>query len=244
MLKIIVDENGEKYSTDDLIEILKILRSPGGCPWDREQTNKSIRNDTLEDAYEVAEAIDNDDAEALCEELGDLLLQVIFHSRIAEEDGRFDYTDVVDGICRKLILRHPHVFGKEKVESSDEVLDLWNAIKKEEKNQTSYTETLKSVPVAFPALMRSAKVQKRALKAGFVEDNPTGCLKERLDALNNAIDQNSNVDTAYGELLFSLAGLQNHIGVNAEQALATATDSFIARFCEIEKSGKLKKVAK
>lgn len=242
MLKIIMDENGDKYSTDDLIEILKILRSPEGCPWDREQTSKSIRNDTLEEAYEVADAIDTDDNDALCEELGDLLLQVIFHSRIAEEAGAFDYTDVVDGICRKLILRHPHVFGKEKVESSDEVLDLWNAIKKEEKNQTSYTETLKSVPRAFPALMRSAKVQKRAFKAGFILDNPinSGLLEEKLNALKDAVACDENIDTAYGEFLFAIAGLQNHLGVNAEQALACATDNFISDFGKAEILGKLK----
>lgn len=209
MVKNIIEASGDKYTTECLINILKVLRSPGGCPWDREQTHASIRNDTLEEAYEVAEAIDNNDAEALCEELGDMLLQVIFHSRIAEENNLFSYEDVVDGICRKLILRHPHVFGEVKVDTSGEVLDLWDSIKKEEKNQTSYTDTLKSVPKSFTAPMRAAKVQKRAKKAG-----------ERF------------------ERVFPDRSLEDAISKYeaAEKELYIATDSFISKFEKLENS--------
>lgn len=209
MVKTITEAEKGKYVTQSLIDILEILRSPGGCPWDREQTHKSIRNDTLEEAYEVADAIDNDDAAALCEELGDMLLQVIFHSRIAEENGLFKYEDVVDGICRKLILRHPHVFGDAEADSSSEVLDLWDAIKKQEKHQTSFTETLKSVPKAFPPEMRAAKVQKRARKAG-----------ERFDC----IFADESIKDATENLKI------------AQQALSLAIDGFIERFEEVENS--------
>lgn len=208
MVKSIVGVTKGKYTTEDLINIMQILRSPGGCPWDMEQNHVSIRNDTLEEAYEVADAIDNDDAVALCEELGDMLLQVIFHSRIAEENNRFCYEDVVDGICRKLILRHPHVFGEVKVDTSGEVLDLWDSIKKEEKHQTSYTETLKSVPKAFPAVMRAAKVQKRARKAG-----------EKFEQI-------------FGDQSLKLAMDKFEL---AEKELNVAIDNFILRFEDIEK---------
>ena len=124
----------DNYKFEDLRAIMEMLRGEGGCPWDREQTHKSIRKDLIEETYEVIEAIDNDDAHLLCEELGDLLLQVVFHARISEEAGEFNADDVADGICKKLILRHPHVFGDVQVSSSGEVLDNWEKIKKEEKH--------------------------------------------------------------------------------------------------------------
>lgn len=236
MVNLVIREISDKYTTDDLIKILEILRGPDGCPWDREQTHKSIRNDALEEVYEVADAIDNIDDAALCEELGDMLLQVVFHSRIAEEEGSFRYSDVVDGICRKLILRHPHVFGNGNAESSAEVLDMWDKIKKEEKHQSTYSETLKSVPKAFPSLMRAAKVQKRALKAGAVYED--GKLQERLDALNKAvgIDDKEEIRKAYGKLIFEVTALSHGFKLNAEQVLAEETDAFIERFQEEEKA--------
>lgn len=236
MVNLVIREISDKYTTEDLIKILEILRSPDGCPWDREQTHKSIRNDALEEVYEVVDAIDNMDDAALCEELGDMLLQVVFHSRIAEEEGSFRYGDVVDGICRKLILRHPHVFGNSNAESSAEVLDMWDKIKKEEKHQNTYAETLKSVPKAFPSLMRAAKVQKRALKAGAVYED--GKLQERLDALNRAVglEDKEEIRKAYGKLLFEVTALGQGLKLNAEQALAEETEAFINRFQEEEKT--------
>ena len=123
------------YDVADLIHIVDLLRGPGGCPWDIEQTHKSIRNDALEEVYEVVDAIDNDDAAALCEELGDMLLQVVFHAKIAQDRGVFDINEVCDGICKKLIYRHPHIFGDKKLETSEQVLEMWDEVKKKEKQQ-------------------------------------------------------------------------------------------------------------
>lgn len=239
MVKIRIGKDDGKYTESELLEIMRILRAPGGCPWDIEQTHKSIRNDLLEEAYEVADAIDTDDDEALCEELGDLLLQVVFHSVISEEEKKFDYSDVVDGIARKLVLRHPHVFGEAKADNFSEVLDLWDDIKKEEKHQTTATDTLKSVPRAFPALMRAAKVQKRAKKAGFefldpVKSGVVSNLSKELESAYESGDKQSSADI-YGKLLFELSRFGKLIDTDPEERLGIETDSFINRFEEIEK---------
>lgn len=173
----------EKYSVSDLISIMALLRGEGGCPWDREQDHLTIRKNLIEEAYEVVEAIDAGDPEMLREELGDLLLQVVFHSRISEEEGDFSIEEVADGICRKLIHRHPHIFSDVVVKDSGEVLENWDAIKKQEKGQKTASDTLHSVPKVLPALMRSQKVQKRAAKTGF--DYP--------DALSALADLESEV---------------------------------------------------
>lgn len=236
-IKVVLDEG--KYSNEDLLQIMRELRAPGGCPWDIEQTHKSIRKDLLEEAYEVADAIDKADDTALCEELGDLLLQVVFHSAIAEEEDSFDYSDVVDGICRKLILRHPHVFGEVKADNSSEVLELWESVKMKEKHQESFTETLKSVPEAFPALMRSAKVQKRAAKAvpGLREAVGAERITYLLGELYDAVDSEDKhkIKKSYGRLMFELAGMQQSLGVDAEEALNAVTDEFITEFEAAEK---------
>ncbi len=240
MVKIKVGNEDGKYSSEELLLIMKTLRSPGGCPWDIEQTHKSIRNDLLEEAFEVVDAIDTDDDTALCEELGDLLLQVVFHSEIAAEEGSFDYNDVVDGIARKLVLRHPHVFGEAKADNSTEVLDLWDEIKKEEKHQQTATDTLNSVPKAFPALMRSAKVQKRAAKAGldFFDPIESGHLIGLCYELENAVAQKDKQSAAkiYGEMLFHLARVGKLIGADPEEVLNKTTDEFIDSFASAEKA--------
>ncbi len=240
MVKILAEGNDGKYSIDQLLRIMEALRSPEGCPWDREQTHKSIRNDAIEEIYEVADAIDNDDCEALCEELGDVLLQVVFHAQISRENGDFTFEDVVDGISKKLILRHPHVFGEEHIETAGAVLDRWDSIKRQEKHQETATETLKSVPKAFPALMRASKVQKRAIKAGVNIPNAleNGGLQKAADELRSATTQ-AEKTAAYGKLLFLCAGLQNSLKINAEEALASATDDYIAGFEEKEKKGEI-----
>ena len=237
MIELNVVEKAQKLGVEHLLEIMKALRSPEGCPWDREQTYKSIRNEVLEEAYEVCDAIDNEDMESLCEELGDLLLQVAFHSTIAAEKGDFDFSDVTDGICRKLILRHPHVFKDAKADNSAQVLDLWDEIKKEEKNQATYTDTLKSVPKAFPALMRAAKVEKRGFKGGVDIDNSPETLLKQTEELKGAIEaeDKSLIQKVYGQLLFNLASLQRTLGINSEQALNDATERFIKEFEEAEK---------
>ena len=243
MVKIIAEGADGKYTLNQLLLIMKTLRSPGGCPWDREQTHISIRSDALEEVYEVVDAIDNADDTALCEELGDMLLQVVFHCAIAEEEQAFSFDDVVDGICKKLVLRHPHVLGDASAEDSSQVLDLWDSIKKEEKKQTTVTDTLESVPKAFPALMRAAKVQKRAGKAKVKLTNPEKLFKENSVLLENSIKAGNKelIKQAYANCLFNLAGMQTALGINAEEALSKATDSFISDIKQAEESGALLK---
>ena len=174
----------DKYTMDDLLKIIKILRSPEGCPWDREQTHQSIRSCFIEETYEAVEAIDRCDEDLLKEELGDVLFQVLFHAELAEENGDFDFSDVVDGIAKKMVIRHPHVFGNTVVQDSEEVLVNWDAIKKKTKKQKTHTEVLRSVSSALPALMRSAKVQQKAAKAGFDWPEVSGAfekVEEELD---------------------------------------------------------------
>lgn len=230
----------EHYNINDLLEIMSVLRGDNGCPWDREQSHDSIRNNFIEEVYEVADAIDNDDKSALCEELGDVLLQVVFHSQIEKEAGGFNFDDVADGICKKLILRHPHIFGEVKADTSEKVLDNWDKIKMEEKGQQSYTDTLTAVPKAFPSLMRAAKVQKRAGKAGFDWSDvyePLLKIGEELSELEQAIEDGcpSHIFEEYGDLLFACVNVSRFLKVDSEQALSAATDKFIERFSGVEK---------
>ena len=230
----------ENYDIYDLIKIMEHLRSEDGCPWDREQSHESIRSNVIEEAYEVADAIDSGSQEMLVEELGDLLLQVVFHARMDEEAGGFNFDDVCDGICKKLVYRHPHVFGDVNADTSDEVLKNWDALKKTEKKQESFTDTLNSVPKAFPALMRSQKVQKRAARAGFDFDNKSDVydkVAEEMVELSDAdtLADNKKVFEEYGDLLFSVVNLARFLNIDAEEALAASTDKFIARFEKVEK---------
>ena len=249
MIIITTAENGvymidfkqkENYDIYDLIRIMEHLRSEDGCPWDREQSHESIRSNVIEEAYEVADAIDSGSQEMLVEELGDLLLQVVFHARMDEEAGGFNFNDVCDGICKKLVYRHPHVFGDVNADTSDEVLKNWDALKKTEKKQESFTDTLNSVPKAFPALMRSQKVQKRAARAGFDFDNKSDVydkVAEEMVELSDAdaLADNKKVFEEYGDLLFSVVNLARFLNIDAEEALAASTDKFIARFEKVEK---------
>lgn len=249
MIIITTAENGvymidfkqkENYDIYDLIKIMEHLRSEDGCPWDREQSHESIRSNVIEEAYEVADAIDSGSQEMLVEELGDLLLQVVFHARMDEEAGGFNFNDVCDGICKKLVYRHPHVFGDVNADTSDEVLKNWDALKKTEKKQESFTDTLNSVPKAFPALMRSQKVQKRAARAGFDFDNKSDVydkVAEEMVELSDAdaLADNKKVFEEYGDLLFSVVNLARFLNIDAEEALAASTDKFIARFEKVEK---------
>ena len=230
----------ESYNVEDLQRIVEHLRSEEGCPWDREQTHQSIRQDLLEETYEAAEAIDLQDTELLKEELGDVLLQVVFHARMEEEQGSFDFNAVCDGICRKLITRHPHVFADITVENTDEVLTNWEKIKQESKGQSSQTEAVKSVPKTFPALMRAQKVQKRAGKAGFDYPDAIWCmddLEDSLDMLQEAMDEEDKAacEKELGNVLFSLVNVARKLDLNAEQALTKATERYIRRFEQVEK---------
>lgn len=229
----------DRYNIDDLVEIVKLLRSPGGCPWDIEQTHSSIRMDFIEEVYEAIEAIDNGDPELLREELGDVLLQVVFHTQIEREKGIFDLNDVCDEVCKKMISRHPHVFGETKVSDTGEVLKNWEAIKQNTKGQTTFTETLESVAVSLPALIRAQKVGKRAAKSGMDFADAQSALKNiygELDELSTAADSGKNKDIAeeLGDVLFSCVNAARKLGVNSEECLTAATEKFIRRFAAVE----------
>ena len=227
----------DSYDVNDLVEIVQILRSPGGCPWDAEQTHESIRRDFLEETYEVAEAIDEGSTEHLKEELGDVLLQVALHTRIEEEQGNFNLNDVADGVCKKLIYRHPHVFGDVSVSGTGEVLTNWDALKRKEKHQATHTDALNSVARSLPALWRAEKVQKKAKKAGFAWPDVSGALdklSEELTEFKAAVAENTNVEEELGDLLFSAVNAARFVKVDPETALQKATEKFIARFRRVE----------
>lgn len=230
----------ENYDIKDLIDIVEILRSPEGCPWDREQDHKSIRRDFLEETYEVIEAINKDDKDLLLEELGDVLLQVVFHTQIEREKGTFELSDVADGICKKMIERHPHVFGDVNAETSEQVLENWDVIKKRTKQQKSQTESMLSIPREFPALMRADKVQKKASKVGFDWDSADGAFQkvsEELAELQQAYAEGNqdNIREELGDLLFSVVNVSRFVRVDSEEALTNSTDKFIDRFSKVEK---------
>ena len=227
----------DSYDVKDLEEIVRILRAPGGCPWDAEQTHQSIRRNFLEEAYEAAEAIDEESPEHLKEELGDVLLQVVFHARMEQEEGRFDLDDVADGVCKKLIYRHPHVFGDVSVSGTGEVLSNWEELKRKEKGQATNTDALESVARSLPALWRAEKVQKKAQKAGFDWPDVSGALdklSEELEELKVAAAQGTNVAEELGDLLFSAVNVSRFLKVDCEDALNQATDKFIDRFRKVE----------
>lgn len=231
----------DSYNVYDLAEIVKILRSENGCPWDKVQTHQTIRKDFLEEVYEVLEAIDCDDPAMLREELGDVLLQVVFHCQIENEKNVFDLDTVADEVCKKLIIRHPHVFGDVKADTVDKVLTNWDAIKKGEKGQETYTDTLKSVPKVFPSLMRAQKLTKRASRAGvdFADKNEViALIKDRLGKIESS--ENAG-DEVFGNMLMLCTELARLTGTDCEEALAMECDSFTERFAkaEEESGGKL-----
>lgn len=231
------------YTIDDLLQIMQCLRSEGGCPWDREQTHESIKKNLIEETYEVVEAINHQDRVLLCEELGDVLMQVVFHAQMEAEEGSFTFADVADGVCKKLIERHPHVFGERIVSGSDEVLRNWDDIKRRSKGQKSQTETMQSVPRELPALMRAAKVQKKAAKAGLDWPEISGAvdkLYEETAELSSAIESGSEEEMAeeLGDLLFSAVNVSRFISSDAEEALTAATDKFMRRFAHMEETAR------
>jgi tetrapyrrole methylase family protein/MazG family protein len=235
----------EFYSIEDLLNIMQILRSEEGCPWDREQNHETIKKDFVEEVYEAIEAIDLKDTDLLREELGDVLLQIVFHCQIEAEVNGFSFDDVCDEICKKLITRHPHVFSDVDVSGTDEVLKNWDNIKKETKGQETYTDTLKSVAKSLPALMRAQKVGKRAMRAGMDfkgYDDTVSCIKSELSELEEAIKSGNtdSIEDELGDLLFSCVNTARHLNIDAEEALNKAIEKFIKRFEETEKIIRLK----
>lgn len=214
-----------RFSPEDLLRIVEILRSPEGCPWDREQDHVSIRRDFLEECYEAIEAIDTGDSALLREELGDVLFQVVFHSELEREAGRFDFYDVVSDVAQKMVARHPHVFGTAQADTSEQVLQNWDSIKRETKQQKTDREVLESVTPAMPALMRTQKVLKKAWKLGGAQQ-PEPALRDAVCADALAADDSA----AIGRALMNLVALAQQLGVDAEQALSTACKDYIASF--------------
>lgn len=229
----------EKYTISDLLEIMRLLRTPEGCPWDREQTHESIRSNLLEETHEALEAIDRGDMPLLQEELGDVLLQVVFHAQMEQEKGSFTFDDVVDGICKKLVVRHPHVFGDVTADDAGQVLKNWDAIKRETKGGKTQADMLRAVPRALPALMRAGKVQNRARRVGFDWPDVSGAL-QALDSETAELKQviasgdAAAMEEELGDLLFSAVNVSRFIGTDPEQALTGATDKFIRRFTVVE----------
>ena len=222
------------YKFDDLLRIMEILRAPDGCMWDREQDHHSI----LEEAYEVAEAIDEKNPAHLKEELGDVLLQVLFHASIEEDAGRFALDDVADGICKKLIFRHPHIFGNVEVASSEEVLRNWDDLKRKEKHQETDTQALESVAKSLPSLIRAEKLQKKAAKVGFDWDNVKDALdkvQEELDEVRRAIDGDGDPEEEIGDLLFASVNVARHLKIDPEAAAEKTCNKFVSRFAEMER---------
>ena len=227
----------ESYVIDDLVILVEVLRSEEGCPWDREQTHKSIRRDFIEETYEVIEAIDTDDPVLLREELGDVLLQVAFHAQIEREQEVFTLSDVANDVCVKLIHRHPHVFGDVVAETPEKVLANWEVIKSEEKERKTVTDKLRSIPPMLPALMRAQKVGKKASCFDFPDaDSVMLKVKEELCELEEAMSQNdgASIEEEMGDLIFSVVSLCRKLGVDSEVALNKATEKFIMRFSALE----------
>lgn len=220
-----------------LIQIMASLRGGKGCPWDREQTRQSLKPFLIEETYEVIEAIDEDDPEKIKEELGDLLFQIIFHSRIAEEGGEFDIHDVIERISDKMISRHPHVFGEERYETSEEVLKQWEERKKEEgKTRESILE---GIPKELPSLLRAQKIQARVAKVGFDWEKVEDVLKkldEELEEFREVLDKQDQeaIEDELGDIFFVLVNISRFVGVNPEDALRKTISKFISRFRYIE----------
>lgn len=230
----------DNYNINDLIRLVTVLRAPGGCPWDREQTHESIKKNFIEETYEVIEAINKGDCESLREELGDVLLQVALHSEMEREKGTFDFDDVVNDICKKLVIRHPHVFGGLTAENGSEALKNWDDIKLKTKGLKKQSESMIKVPREFPALMRAQKIQQKAAKAGFDWKNKDGALNKLFEEINELkiallSGNKKDIEDEFGDVLFSCVNISRFIGVDSEEALTSSTDKFMSRYIIVEK---------
>lgn len=225
----------ESYDCNDLIKIVGILRSPEGCPWDRSQDHHTIRNNFLEEAYEAVEAIDLESSALLREELGDVLLQIALHSQMEAEQGHFDFNDVCTGICRKMIGRHPHIFGSEYAANAAEAAQNWEQQKRKEKGLYSLEDRLRQVSVALPALMRAQKLISRAAASGCFEDPNDGMLR---NCLEDALLADETDVQGWSRLLFLVCERMERLGISAEEALSRESDRMIECFLEMQHSEK------
>jgi len=221
----------ERYDFDDLCALVAFLRSENGCPWDHVQTHASIRRNLLEEAYEACEGIDLDDAPLMKEEFGDVLLQAVFHVSIEEDAGRFTMEDVIDGVCKKLVFRHPHLFAGVKTEDWD-----WEEMKKQEKGVETQTQVLDSVARSLPALIRAEKLNSKLMKMGYAWSDPAAAVEYARSALSDLPHADDPVK-ALGSALFALTGACKALGLEAEEALHAAAQDVIARFSAAEESG-------
>ena len=246
-----------KYTMQDLIEIMAFLRSEQGCPWDRVQTHASLRKNLLEETYEAIDAIDSGRPEKLCDELGDVLLQVVLHAQLAMEAGQFDFSDVVSSISRKLISRHTHIFGEDRAETPEEVIETWEKNKIIEKGLSSQAQVLEDVPRSLPALQRSYKVQQKAAQVGFDwvdASGPRAKIDEELKEIEailassrqkvlagrlNPEAADKAVAAEVGDLLFAVVNYARHLKVQPELALNGTTDKFIRRLSRVEELARL-----
>ncbi|HKL21415.1 MAG TPA: nucleoside triphosphate pyrophosphohydrolase [Tichowtungia sp.] len=228
-----------KNSINDLLDVMRRLRAPDGCPWDREQTIESLRGNLIEETYEVVDAMDSGDRKELCEELGDLLLQVVFQSQIADEEGAFNFDDVAKGIADKLVRRHPHVFGDVQADTPDEVIRNWEKIKKTEKGGDTPRSLVEGIPKHLPALSKAHLVQKRVAKVGFEWDEISGVvdkLEEELAEVKEAMAQKDAdaIREELGDLFFSTVNLSRTLGHESEELLNENIMKFMRRFQSLE----------
>ena len=226
-----------QYGYEDLLEIIRLLRSEDGCPWDKAQTHQSIRRGLLEEAYEAAEAIDNDDPVLLKEELGDVLMQVVFHADIESDAGRFTIDDVCDGVVKKLLFRHPHVFGSECEDSPESVLVSWDKLKRQEKGQKTVADSMDSVARSLPGLWRAEKLQNKAASAGFEWPDVQGALdklEEEVAELRRAVEEGGDVPEELGDVLFAAVKVGRFCACDPEDAVNGTCEKFIRRFRAVE----------
>ena len=226
-----------QYGYEDLLEIIRLLRSEDGCPWDKAQTHQSIRRGLLEEAYEAAEAIDNDDPALLKEELGDVLMQVVFHADIESDAGRFTIDDVCDGVVKKLLFRHPHVFGSECEDSPESVPVSWDKLKRQEKGQKTVADSMDSVARSLPGLWRAEKLQSKAASAGFEWPAVQGALdklEEEVGELRRAVEEGGDVPEELGDVLFAAVKVGRFCACDPEDAVNGTCEKFIRRFRAVE----------
>ena len=232
-----------RYDYSDLEEMIRLLRAPGGCPWDRVQTSQSIKKNMIEEAYELVDAIERDDLDGMEEETGDVLLQAAFHSVMEEEKGEFNGTDAITHVIKKLIFRHSHIFGKDKAKDGDEALSVWEKNKKTEKGQDTVSDTVLAVPKNMPACMRAQKVGKRSAKCGMDFLSPVSASEKLWEEINELLeacvrgDKDEIFDEA-GDVLFSAVNVCRLAGADCEEALHAASDKFTKRFVEFERLAK------
>lgn len=233
--------NDEKKDLKDLINLVETLRGENGCPWDMEQTHESIKNELLEETYEFIEAIEKNDLEGMKEELGDILFHVIFHCSIARNEGKFNINDIIESVINKMVYRHPHVFGRDSITTSKEVLEKWDDLKKIEKNYNTITEEMKAIASTLPSLIKAHKIQKKAAKVGFDWDNIEGAAEKVKEELTEVLDvyksnNKEKIKDEVGDLLFACVNVARKLDINGEEAVNSTIKKFIHRFSFIEES--------